>query len=187
LEEAQKSWEGLWKGWGTLGKAVEICGRLDNLGENLGEIKMREGILRGEVMGVSERCERRMKVLNGVLLMGGIITGGIGASLIPERVYNNGNTYVGSPQQYLADLRSAQLSSYGFLVCIAGVSVVLFSLLGFVCISFYTNVDFRRNTDVFPEQEDPKPLKSILKDTRESRLKLNIKKWTGNVNPEEIV
>ena len=90
---------------------------------------MRERILRGEVMGVSERCERRMRVLNGVLLMGGIITGGIGGSMIPERVYNNGNTYVGSPQQYLADLRSAQLSSYGFLVCIAGVSVVLFSLL----------------------------------------------------------
>jgi len=80
-------------------------------------------------MGLSERCGKIMNVLNGVSLIAGIITAAIGASLIPQTVYNNGNTYVGSPEQYLADLRTAQLSSYAFLVCIAGVSVVLFSLL----------------------------------------------------------
>ena len=33
LEEAEKSWDGLWKVWGESGKGWGDWGRLDNLGE----------------------------------------------------------------------------------------------------------------------------------------------------------
>ena len=140
-------------------------------------------------MPLSEMCAKVINVINALSLVAGIITGGIGGSMIPQTVYNNGNIYVGTGEQYQADLRAAQLSSYGFKVTIAGVSMVLYSLVGFACMHYHNNIDFRRNAvDVFPEQvQPPKPIKSILKDTSDSELKRNIKKWIGDVKREDIV
>ena len=142
-------------------------------------------------MPLSENCANFINDINALSLIGGIITGGIGGSMIPQTVANNGNIYVGTGEQYQIDLRAAQLSSYGFKVTIVGVSMVLYSILGFGCMHFHNNIDFRRNeADVFPEQvqdpKPPKPLKSILKDTSDYELQLNIRKWTGTVKPDIV-
>lgn len=133
-------------------------------------------------------CETLFQLINSLVLIAGIITGGIGVSMIPQNV-NNGNIYVGSAEQYQADLRSAQLSSYGFKISMAGLICVGYSILAYGCMHVYRNIDCRR---VEPEPvlaqppQTPKPLKSILKNTRDYALELNIRKWTGTVTPDIV-
>jgi hypothetical protein len=144
-------------------------------------------------MPLSERCENIIQVINTLFLIAGIITGGIGVSMIPQNITNNGNLYIGSAEQYQAELRSAQLSSYGFKLTMAGLIGVLYSIVAYACMHGYRNIECKRNAvaDSVPPQAsskpEPKPLKSILKDTSDYQLQLNIKKWTGTVTPEDIV
>ena len=129
---------------------------------------------------------------NACLLISGIITIAVGTSMIPQTITNSSNLYIGNAEQYQADLRDAQLSSYGFKVTIGGLISFGSGILGIACM--YCNKESETNAVVDtpePPKVEPspehKPLKSILKDTSNYRLQVNIKKWTGNVKPEEIV
>jgi hypothetical protein len=95
-------------------------------------------------------------------------------------------------------LRSVQLSSDGFKVTMGGLITVGYSILGCGCIYGYRKIDYRSNSVNIspppqlqpppePQPPTPKPLKSILKDTHDAELQLNINKWTGHVKPEDIV
>lgn len=140
-------------------------------------------------MCLSEKCANLIQIINILALFSGIITSIVGISMIPQNI-NNGNTYVGTGEQYQEELKILQLSSYGFKITMAGMITVGYSILGCGCIYWYRKIDCRSTSVVShpqPEPPAPKPLKSILKDTHDAELQLNINKWTGHVKPEDIV
>jgi len=138
----------------------------------------------------SEKCAHFIQIINTIALFSGLITTLVGMSMIPQSI-NNGNVFVGTSDEYNAELRSLQLASYGFKVTMAGIITVGYSILGCGCIYGYRKIECRSNTVVqqpqTPPTSVPKPLKSILKDTHDAEIQLNIKKWSGSVKPEDIV
>jgi hypothetical protein len=129
---------------------------------------------------------------NASFILSGIISIAVGTSMIPQTITNSSNLYIGNAEQYQADLRDAQLASYGFKVTVGGLVALGIGILGTVCM--YCNKESQTSVvDVTPEppqaqiRNEPKPLKSILKDTSDSELKKNIKKWLGDVKREDIV
>lgn len=140
-------------------------------------------------MLLSEKCASLIQIINTLSLFAGTITSIIGASMIPQTPSDN--VFVGTSEEYNAKLRSLQLASYGFKVTMAGIILVGYAILGCGCIYGYRNVDCRNDTvqdmsakvQQAPSHSEPKPLKSILKDTEITRLQININKWTGNLKP----
>jgi hypothetical protein len=142
-------------------------------------------------MLLSEKCTSIIQISNILLLISGIITSSVGASMIPQTITNNGSVYVGSAEEHQADLQALQFSSYGFKVTMAGLIIVGYSIIGSGCIYCYTSIDCRSNIIKVQQapivQAEPKPLKSILKDTHAFNLQMKIKKWSGNTKLEDIV
>ena len=148
-------------------------------------------------MLLSEKCTSIIQNSNILLLIAGIITSSVGASMIPQTISNNGSVYVGSAEEHQAALQELQLSSYGFKVTMAGLIIIGYSITASACIYGYRNIYCR--TNVIEEstsskvqqapivQAEPKPLKSILKDTHAFNLQMKIKKWSGNIKLEDIV
>jgi len=131
-------------------------------------------------MPASEKCEKIIQVINSLTLITGIITSIVGTTMIPQDL----GAYVGSGESYQADLKALQLSSYGFKVALGGIIAVGYSILGCGCIYGYRQCkrDVGDSVGSQPSSPpEPKPLKSILKDT--NQLQLNIRKWSGTVNP----
>jgi hypothetical protein len=55
-----------------------------------------------------------IQIINTLVITGSIIIFGVGCSLIPQTVTNNGDMYVGDAPSYNRDLQNAQINSYGF-------------------------------------------------------------------------
>ena len=151
-------------------------------------------------MCISKKCTDLIQIINTLFLCGGFIGAMVGASLIPQTVKNTGDIYVGSGEQYEADLRAAQLASYGFKVIVVSLIVFGYGTLSCVCMCGCNRIKCTKESVIHPSPEiiveDIKPLKSILKPqaqqekhiVREKRnLELNIKKWTGGVKIEDII
>lgn len=147
---------------------------------------------------ISERCINLIQASNIMALLSGFITTMVGVSLIPQNI-NNGSVYLGSAEEYQADLQALQYSSYGFKVSIAGTIIFGYGLLGCISVSIYNNVEHRRNTVLpieapsirlsIPPSIQPsassidaiRPIKSILKPTPLYEMTDNTRKWTGHV------
>ena len=155
---------------------------------------------------LSDKCANLMQAINIITLLSGLITAIIGASMIPQNL-NNGNIYIGTGEQYEADLRAAQLGSYGFKLTIIGLIGVGSAIFGCGCIYGCRLINCRSNSVTIspdpPRQpqleveqlaqvvqvvkvEQAVPLKSILKDTRNRDLQVNIRKWAGGVTPDIV-
>lgn len=152
---------------------------------------------------ISNKCANLIQAINIITLLSGFITTMVGVSMIPQNI-NNGNIYVGTAEQYHADVQAAQYSSYGFKVAIAGTILFGYGLLGLICICIYNSVETRRNTVlpiVAPSIQEPYiqeastnssrvdsiiPLKSILKPTPVYEIQHNTRKWTGYIEPDIV-
>jgi len=64
-----------------------------------------------------------------VTLSGGIVIG-IGTSLIPQKVTNNGDRYIGDATSYNTDLINAQMASYGFKLAMIGIGLCGLGFIG---------------------------------------------------------
>jgi hypothetical protein len=149
---------------------------------------------------LSDKCAILIQAINIITLLSGLITAIVGASMIPQNL-NNGNIYIGTGEQYEAELRAAQLASYGFKLTIIGLIGIGYAILGCGCIYGCRAINCRSNSvNISPQPpREPQvevvqlaqvvqvaPLKSILKDTRDRDLQLNIRKWTGGVTPDIV-
>ena len=148
---------------------------------------------------LSDKCANLIQAINIIMLLSGFITTMVGVSMIPQNITNNGSIYVGTGEQYQADLQKAQYSSYGFKVAVAGTILFGYGLLGCVSICIYNSLECKKNT-VQPIEvpsiqaathsssvDTIIPLKSILKPTPVYVKRVDIRKWTGHVKPEDIV
>ena len=136
-----------------------------------------------------------IQVINSICIIGGFIGTMVGVSLIPQTISNVGNVYVGSSEQYNSDLRTAQLSSYGLKVTIICLGVFTYGIVSCLFICGYNYINSKRKSTVDPSisprtsPENIKVIKSILKpseptllkDTKDLELQINIKKWTGSL------
>lgn len=136
------------------------------------------------------KCSTFIQIINTICIIGGFIGVMVGSSLIPQTVVNNGNIYIGSAEQYNADIKVAQLSSYGFKVSIISLGVFTYGMLTCVSIVVYNRMCKRE--PIHPALtispvitvDSVKVIKSILKLSSNSlALKININKWTGRVPP----
>ena len=155
---------------------------------------------------ISDKCANLIQAINIITLLSGIITAIVGASMIPQNL-NNGNIYIGTGEQYEAELRAAQLASYGFKLTIIGLIAIGSAIFSCFCIYGCSLINCRRNSvTISPDQprqpqleleqlaqvaqvvkvEQAVPLKSILKDTRNRDLEVNIRKWTGGLTPDIV-
>ena len=145
---------------------------------------------------LSDKCTNLIQAINIITLLSGFITTMVGVSMIPQNITNNDSVYVGTGEQYQADLQKAQYSSYGFKVAVAGTILFGYGLLGLTYICIYNGIESSRNTVVPIEaasiQPVPStnsssihsiiPLKSILKPTPLYKIRDNTRKWTGTVD-----
>jgi hypothetical protein len=145
---------------------------------------------------ISTKCANLIQAINIIALFSGFITTMVGVSLIPQNI-NNGSIYVGTAEEYHADLQKAQYSSYGFKVALAGTIIFGYGILGLICICIYNSVDSSRNTVVPIEAayiqppavsslDGIKPIKSILKPTPVYEIRENTRKWIGTVDSDIV-
>jgi len=146
---------------------------------------------------LSDKCANLIQAINIISLLFGFITTMVGVSMIPQNITNNGSIYVGSGEQYQADLQKAQYSSYGFKVALAGTIIFGYGILGLICMCIYNSVDSSRNTVVPIEAayiqppavsslDGIKPIKSILKPTPVYEIRENTRKWIGTVDSDIV-
>ncbi len=145
---------------------------------------------------ISTKCANLIQAINIVTLFSGFITTMVGVSMIPQNI-NNGSIYVGTAEEYQADVKAAQYSSYGFKVALAGTILFGYGILGLICICIYNSVEYSRNTVVPIEAayiqppavsslDSIRPLKSILKPTPVYEIRENTRKWTGTVDSDIV-
>lgn len=136
-------------------------------------------------------CIKWLHIINGLSLVGGIITVIIGVTLLPQTVTNNGDKYIGEADAYNADLQKAQMASYGFKVAIVGLSIIGVNFIALFAISYYMHI--QENADLVRVQPQPiqvyesqrrvtiSPTVIEIPDDRIGVDKaINIKKWMGN-------
>jgi len=73
-----------------------------------------------------------------VTLTGGIVLG-IGTSLIPQKVTNNGDRYIGDATSYNTDLINAQMASYGFKLAMIGVGLCGLGFIGWCLLIWHAH------------------------------------------------
>ena len=148
---------------------------------------------------LSEKCTHLIQAINIITLLSGFITTMVGVSMIPQNINNNGSVYIGTAEQYHADVQAAQYSSYGFKVAVAGTILFGYGLIGSISICIYNSLECKKNSVLpiaAPSIQAPSthssnidsiiPLKSILKPTAVYEKRVDIRKWTGYIEPDIV-
>jgi len=132
-----------------------------------------------------------LHIINGISLITGIITAIAGATSMPQTVTNHGDKYIGDADSYNADLKKAQLASYGFKIVIVGLSITAFNFIALLFICY--RIHLQEEADLHRIHPQPiqihetqrrvsiSPTVIQIPDNKISIEKeKNIKKWMGN-------
>ncbi len=65
-----------------------------------------------------------MQIINSLSIITSFIIFGVGCSLLPQTVTNNGDMYVGDAESYNKDLQKAQINSYGFKLILISLGIL---------------------------------------------------------------
>lgn len=139
-------------------------------------------------------CANYLKVLhiiNGISLVGGIITAISGGILLPQTVTNNGDKYIGDAVPYNDDLKKAQIASYGFKVVIVGLSITAFNGIALLVTSYFIHLqEHTEQSRIHPqpiqvyESQRRVTISPTVIEIPDNRIGVdkasNIKKWIGN-------
>ena len=109
-----------------------------------------------------------------------MITCIVGSVSIPQNVTNSGNVYIGTAEEYNAELYKAQIGSRGFRIAMIGVGVFACGILGFLCVAlYYKKYEIQPQTLQRSVRINPAPtVIDIPSNSCESKEE-NIRKWTG--------
>jgi hypothetical protein len=80
-----------------------------------------------------------LQIINTLFFTSSCILFGIGCSLLPQTVTNNGNAYIGTAEAYNTDLHNAQMNSYGFKLIMVGVGIFGGSFISCVAVCYLGN------------------------------------------------
>jgi hypothetical protein len=75
-----------------------------------------------------------IQIINTLVITGSIIIFGVGCSLIPQTVTNNGDMYVGDAPSYNRDLQNAQINSYGFKLILISIGIFGGGMISCCCV-----------------------------------------------------
>lgn len=65
-----------------------------------------------------------IQIINSLSIITSFIIFGVGSSLLPQTVTNNGDMYVGDANAYNTDLQKAQINSYGFKLILISIGIL---------------------------------------------------------------
>ena len=130
--------------------------------------------------------ESALKIFNVLSIIAGIITISIGVSSIPQKVTNDGDMYIGTAEEYNADLYKAQIGSRGFRIAMIGVVMFGVGLIGILCVALYYKKEYivssLRHVRISPEPtviEIPRIEKNDANTNTNNNVNTNnIYKWT---------
>lgn len=80
-----------------------------------------------------------LHIINTLLFTSSCILFGIGCSLLPQTVTNNGNAYIGTAEAYNTDLHNAQINSYGFKLIMVGLAIFAACFISCVAVCYLAN------------------------------------------------
>jgi hypothetical protein len=75
-----------------------------------------------------------IQIINSLLVVTSFIILGIGSSLLPQTVTNNGDIYVGDANAYNTDLQKAQINSYGFKLILVSIGIFGGGMISCCCV-----------------------------------------------------